>query len=812
MQAQNRLCPVPDGSGLCNLMRLFAGNCWREAEKFVIFFIRYVILFTIMGILTFKKMRLSSKILLLIAICISLTIGITVFFIVSSEKKLLLEMTKSRVESMNRRMVDSFVRVMALGLKEPHAIHNIIDNIIIAEGKNKEILKVRLIHSPDIAKTFMDKEIAEGYNPLEDEIPKDEIEKRAVAGEAVQREGLIHIKGKAIRVMEYITPVKAEKRCLWCHNIEEGATLAALSIVIPLESSLQMIQRRTIVMITIMAAGFFATLILLYYSLLKTVIKPVSYISRTARMITSERDLSKKLEIKSGDEIGEIAVSFNKMTDELQKTMVSRDALAKEVQDRKRAEEQIRHMAFYDNLTDLPNRLMFQNQLGHAIAHAERYNRQVTVLLLDLDNFKRVNDTLGHSIGDLLLREVADRLIGCVRKSDYIARLSSDELDVTVARLGGDEFTVLLTEIIHFQDVAKVAQRILDVISKPFVLNGYEVFITASTGIVIYPYDGKDSDTLLKNVDAAMYHAKNNEKNNYQFYRQFMNATALERFVLENDLRKALEREEFLLYYQPIMNIRTGTINRIEALIRWQRPDKGMVSPAEFIPLAEETGLIIPIGEWVVYTACAQNKAWQAAGLTPICVTVNLSGKQFKQQNLIKTIAQALDSTGLDPQYLELEITESIIMQNEKATITLLKELKEMGVRLSMDDFGTGYSSFRYLKHFPLDALKIDRTFIEDVNTDPANSAIVKAIIAVADNLKLKTIAEGVETEQEMAFLREHGCNEMQGFLLSRPLPVEEASELLTKEKEGKGLGLSLCRKIVERHGGKSMTKDSKNS
>jgi EAL domain-containing protein (putative c-di-GMP-specific phosphodiesterase class I) len=372
-----------------------------------------------------------------------------------------------------------------------------------------------------------------------------------------------------------------------------------------------------------------------------------------------------------------------------------------------------------------------------------------------------------------------------VRKSDVIARFSNEHIINTVARLGSDEFIILLTEIEDAQDAAKVAQRILEVFSHPFILDYHEVFITASIGITVYPYDGEDVDTLLKNAGTAMYHAKDQGRNNYQFYNQAMNTTSLEKLALENNLRRALDRQQFLVYYQPQLDIRTGAIIGMEALIRWQHPERGLVQPAAFISLAEETGLIVPIGEWVLRTACVQNKAWQVAGFPPFRVTVNLSSSQFRQKTLIRTIGQALDDAGMDPRYLELELTESNIMKDAETTITMLHELKSMGLRLSIDDFGTGYSSLSYLKRFPFDTVKVDRSFVKNVTTDPDNAAITTAIIAMAHSLNLEVIAEGVETKQELAFLSKQQCDGMQGYLFSPPVPPAQATQFL---KEGKHL------------------------
>ncbi len=392
-------------------------------------------------------------------------------------------------------------------------------------------------------------------------------------------------------------------------------------------------------------------------------------------------------------------------------------------------------------------------------------------MLIDLDRFKVINDTLGHAIGDRLLQEVAQRLTGCLREGD------------TVARLGGDEFMLLLPGVEHTKSTIKIVQKILETFKSPFYFNDHELHITTSIGIALYPDDGEDAQTLLKNADTALHRAKEQGRNNYQFYTSTMNATALERLSLEGKLRHALEREEFVVYYQPQVSLSTGQIVGMEALVRWRHPDLGLIPPMKFIPLAEETGLIIPLGFWVLRTACAQNKAWQKAGYPPLRVAVNLSTRLFKQQTFIQVVAQTLHETGLDPDYLELELTEGIIMENIETTITTLKELKKMGVHISVDDFGTGYSSLAYLKRFPIDTLKIDRSFVLDITTDPDDAMIAMLIINVAHHLKLRVIAEGVETKEQLAFLRSHGCDEIQGYLFSRPLPAEEFVRLLQERR-----------------------------
>jgi len=456
-----------------------------------------------------------------------------------------------------------------------------------------------------------------------------------------------------------------------------------------------------------------------------------------------------------------------------------------DITDRKLAQEKIVHMAFHDDLTGLPNRHLLKDRLNQAMKSAKHYDRFVATLFLDVDNFKRINDTLGHDSGDMLLRSIAKRLQDYIRESDTIARSANDEIESTVARLGGDEFTVLLSEINTIQNAAKVAQRILDIMAHPFMIDSHEVFITTSIGISVYPNDGIDAETLLKNADTAMYYAKDQGKNNFQFYAQHMNIAACKRFEMENRLRKALDNKEFHLYYQPQLDIRSGSVIGVEALIRWIDVQNNILLPGTFIPLAEETGLIVPIGEWILRTACSQNRVWQDAGFPPMYVSVNISSVQFRQPSFIRTVDTVLQDTGLDPHYLELELTESILMETTETAIRTLEDLKSMGVRISIDDFGTGYSSLSYLKRFPIDTLKIDRSFVRDVTSDPDDKAIINAIIALARSLNLKVIAEGVETIQQLVCLHEQGSDGMQGFLFSPPLPIDSLTQLL---KEGKNL------------------------
>jgi diguanylate cyclase (GGDEF)-like protein/PAS domain S-box-containing protein len=442
----------------------------------------------------------------------------------------------------------------------------------------------------------------------------------------------------------------------------------------------------------------------------------------------------------------------------------------RDITERKRAEERIRFLAYYDSLTSLPNRQLFEEQLSAALATAARNNRIVAVLFLDLDHFKRINDTLGHTLGDALLQAIAGRLLACVRKERTGAKGPED----TVARLGGDEFIVALYDLDEQDDALHVAERILAVVCEPMRLDQHEIAITASLGISIYPHDGDDVGVLLKNADAAMYQAKEAGRNNYILYDRTMNIATYDRLSLQAKLRRALEQGSLTLQYQPQVATHSKETVGVEALLRWYDPVLGWIPPSRFIPIAEECGLILPIGDWVLKTACAQVRAWEDAGLPALRVAVNLSSRQFRDRDLISIVREALHASRLEPYRLELEITESIIMQDALRTRQTLEALKRMGVRLSIDDFGTGYSSLSYLRSFPIDTLKIDRTFVQDIAATPDNGAIVAAIIAMARSLKLGVIAEGVDTEEQLAFLELHGCKLAQGFLFCKPLPPSE--------------------------------------
>jgi len=446
--------------------------------------------------------------------------------------------------------------------------------------------------------------------------------------------------------------------------------------------------------------------------------------------------------------------------------------ICRDITERKQAQAQLYHLAHHDLLTGLPNRLFFIDRLRQARALAKRFGQLVAVLFLDLDRFKIVNDTLGHSVGDEMLQQTAQRLTACVRESD------------TVARLGGDEFTVILGNLSSAEAAEKIAGKLLKALAQPLCIDGRELFTTASIGVSLYPQDGDDPVTLIKKADIAMYQAKARGRNNFQFYVPAMDLDAERRLAMENGMRRALERQEYVLHYQPKVDVASGRITALEALLRWQHPELGLLPPSEFIPLAEETGLIIELGAWALREACAQNRAWQDAGLPRVRVAVNLSGDQLQQQNFTATVARILEETGLQPRYLELEITETVIMRNPDFAAEILGELRSLGVHLAIDDFGTGYSSLSHLKRFAVNTLKIDKIFVRDIESSSTDAAITTAIIAMGNNLSLRIVAEGVETEGQLSFLRKQRCHEIQGFLFSRPLPAAGAGEFMRRMAE----------------------------
>jgi len=448
--------------------------------------------------------------------------------------------------------------------------------------------------------------------------------------------------------------------------------------------------------------------------------------------------------------------------------------LQQQMQERVQAENAMResqeqlnnYLTRHDALTGLPNRNLFRDRLTHAMARAKRNGLIMAMMVLDLDRFKEINDTLGQTAGDKVLQAVAK-----------VVRESLREVD-TIVRLGGDEFALIVEDIAHVDRVTALAERILQVFSNPLVIDGREIYVTASTGITLYPHGVDGVDALLQAADIAMHHAKEEGGNTYEFYAPEMNVHAAANLDMENLLRRALERQEFLLHYQPKVAVKSGRITGVEALIRWNSKELGPVSPAKFIPLAEKTGLIVPIGEWVLKTACAQNKAWQEQGYPPLLMSVNLSPRQFRQKNLLEMVAAGLRDAGLNPRFLELEITESMIMLRPEKAIAILQEVHQLGVQLSVDDFGTGYSSLAYLKRFPVQKLKIDQSFMRDLTVDRDDAGIVTAVVAMAKSLNLEVIAEGVETAEQLAFLAKLDCDEYQGYYFSRPVPAGEFTRL----------------------------------
>ncbi|RMF70218.1 MAG: EAL domain-containing protein [Calditrichaeota bacterium] len=447
---------------------------------------------------------------------------------------------------------------------------------------------------------------------------------------------------------------------------------------------------------------------------------------------------------------------------------IERNQLLEQLQESRRLG---RHLAYYDGLTDLPNRLLFQDRLHQAVAQARRFDQDVALLFLDLDGFKRINDTLGHSVGDLLLKAVAKRLTEHIREVD------------TIARVGGDEFTIILLGIHGVGDAAQVAQKILEIVSRPFRVEEHELYITASIGISLYPYDGEEIDGMLKKAEIAMYRAKAHGKSRYEVYKLSMDAQFAQYLTLEGNLRKAIERNQLTAYYQPQVDLRSGEICGVEALVRWQHPEFGLIQPRSFVPLAEETGLIVQVDEWVLRHAAAQMRRWHEEGFSELRLAVNLSARQFHDKRLPHLIENILRETGLAVEHLCLEITESHFMQNGDGTIEMLDTLKQMGMQLSVDDFGTGYSSLNYLKRFPVDILKIARTFVKGIPIDRDDTAISTAIVVLAQSMNLTVVAEGVETRKQLDYLRRLQCDEIQGFYFSRPVPAEMMSEMLANNR-----------------------------
>lgn len=442
-------------------------------------------------------------------------------------------------------------------------------------------------------------------------------------------------------------------------------------------------------------------------------------------------------------------------------------AIVTDVTERRNAEERIRHQANFDALTGLPNRALLLDRLAQSLATVTRASAKMALMFIDLDGFKLVNDTLGHDMGDELLREAANRVMHCVRTGD------------TVARLGGDEFTVIMPNLKNARDVPAAAQRILDALAKPFMLGGAESFVSGSIGITLFPDDATEAGELLKNADAAMYRAKDLGKANFQFFTADLNEEVRARLRIKNGLVKAMERGEFQLFYQPKLTLETGRIESVEALMRWDNGDLGMVSPARFIPVLEETGMVVDVGAWAIRTACEQHRAWLGAGLPPIRVAVNLSARQLREISFVSVLKRVLDETGVGPDGLEIEITESMLMSDAEGAVMALRQLHELGIHVAMDDFGTGYSSLSYLRRFPIDTIKIDQSFVADITSNVDDATIIRTIINMGRTLNRKVVAEGVETQAQMDMLKEYGCDQIQGYLLSRPLPADDVTRYL---------------------------------
>ncbi len=513
----------------------------------------------------------------------------------------------------------------------------------------------------------------------------------------------------------------------------------------------------------------------------RSIVRPLAKLQRGVAAIANEH-YDTRVEVTSRDEIGRLAAAFNKMAEDLghsRKALKQRalelaksNALLQDgIAQQKQSAERIQYLAYHDSLTGLPNRAMFNIVLPKAIKQAQRHDRQFGLFFIDLDRFKQINDTLGHEAGDLLLQEVGQRLTQGLRASD------------TVARLGGDEFVVLVPDLADEHQAQSVARKILAAVSKPFLVPGQELRVTASIGISRFPQDGIDEHTLMKRSDVAMYQAKENGRNAFKFYDSQRDANSFERLSMEAGLRRALERNELELHYQAKRDIWTGATSGMEALLRWNHPELGNVPPTQFIPVAEETGLIVPIGLWVLRTACLQTMDWHTRGLTNLVVAVNLSPRQFADENLLVNIIEILEETGMDARHLELEITESTIMRDPAKGRQLLMTLKSMGVRIAIDDFGTGYSSLSTLKQLPIDTLKIDRSFVRDLETNADDRGLTEAIITLAKTLKLHLVAEGVETRAQADFLRKRGCDELQGYYFSKPLPAKEFARFVSRHR-----------------------------
>ncbi len=486
-------------------------------------------------------------------------------------------------------------------------------------------------------------------------------------------------------------------------------------------------------------------------------------------------------------------------SDYLIKGKIDQDQIERSIRyaiEKKSRENQIKYLAYYDQVTDLPNRVFFKEQLNYSLAHATRYNRMMAVLYLDLDNFKLINDSFGHHIGDMLLKEVAKRLYASIRKSDIMARNNLKTLIDTVARQGGDEFTISLTEIGSFEDASIVAARIIKSVNEPYIIENHELFTGVSIGIALYPSDSNDAENLLKYADNAMYFAKKQGKNCFHYYQTSMTENVLEKINMINNLRKATEKDEFLLYYQPKMNIKSGKIIGLEALIRWNQSERGIVSPADFIPFAQENNLLSNITDWVINTVCMKLSEWERAKLKLIPISINLPINQFNKPDFTQHLMGIIETYHISSSLIELEVTESIFMDDMEITNSKLSELRSIGFQISIDDFGTGFSSLNRLKQIPCNILKIDKSFIMHMTESPADIIIVNSIITMGHGLNMEILAEGVETIEQFDILKKHNCDNIQGYILSRPLPEEKILNILIKETGKDGIGIELIKKI----------------
>ena len=584
--------------------------------------------------------------------------------------------------------------------------------------------------------------------------------------DGVERASTEFLRGDLFRAIEMGRQLTPESDAI---AAELGAASDAWLAMVALER--QSAERATWTALLIQAAlGGFSLLVAAITASVfqKSILEPLAALRRAARAIAGG-NLSVRAPVRGPEEMVSLAEAFNSMTEAL----IDRNReLERHIADLQQAQDTIWRMAYYDPLTGLPNRHLFEDRLQMAMAQARRRGLQVGVLFLDLDRFKLVNDSFGHAFGDKLLRLVARRLGQAI------------DTGQTLARTGGDEFIVLLPDVERESEVEEAARRLLDVMQMPFELEGRELYVTASIGVVLFPLHGEDPQTLVRNADIAMYRAKESGRNTYEVYSALLDLGMVQRLSMESDLHRALQREELVLHYQPIVNVETGEIVGVEALVRWLHPERGVLYPDAFIPLAEDSGLIVPLGEWVLRAACRQAIAWQEAGAGPLFISVNLSPRQMRQE-LASVVAQVLRETGLSPSHLMLEVTEGAIMVEMERAISLLLSLRGMGVQVCVDDFGTGHSSLSHLKMLPVDVIKVDRSFVWDMVGNRADAAIVASVVTLAQALGLRVIAEGVETEEQAALLRRMGCREMQGFLFSRPLPEAEMTELLAR---GRGL------------------------